>query len=130
MIGLNSRGGDSLSSSRRSIRAAICVAVAAVVVVATGGSASADSVEPISSYTDPRGDMPARPGQLMRVQYGPITIPAASEIHNGLHLAAPAPCYPPCYITDIVPNLVDTSGNTVNLDQDQMLHHFVLIDRS
>jgi hypothetical protein len=98
-------------------------------LLAMAGSASADSMTPIGSFTDPRTDMPSRPGQLARGLYGPYNIPANSEVHNAINTNALVPCNN-CYITDMVANLVDSStGATVNLAQDIMLHHFVLIDR-
>jgi hypothetical protein len=106
--------------------ALVSVAVGLLVIA---GPAAADSATAISSFSDPRGDLPARPGQLVRGLYGPYTIPANSEIHNAVNLNAPTPCTN-CYVTDMVANLVDTSGNTVNLAQDVMMHHFVLADPS
>jgi hypothetical protein len=92
-------------------------------------SASASSVTNISSFSDPRNDLPVRPGQLVRALYGPFTVPANGEIHNG-PLSVPAPCTN-CRITDMVPNLVfDGSGATANLDNGMMLHHFVLFNPS
>jgi hypothetical protein len=115
--------------SRRLRRAALGVALVVVGLLATAMPAAADSITPIGSFSDPRGSLPNRPGQLVRALYGPYTIAANSEVHNAINLNAPVPCTN-CYITDIIPNLVDTGGNTVNLAQDIMLHHFVLIDPS
>ena len=59
---------------------------------------------------------------------GPTRLRANSEVHNAVNTNALVPCNN-CYITDMVANLVDSSsGTTVNLAQDIMLHHFVLID--
>jgi hypothetical protein len=114
--------------SRRSTTVAFGLGMLLVCLLAVSGPASAHSITPISSYSDPRGDLPSSPGQLVRGLYGPITIPPASEIHNEFFLTAPVPCRG-CYITDIIPNLVDVNGNTANLEQDVMLHHMVLLDR-
>ena len=90
------------------------------------GSATANSVTNIGSFADPRGDLPARPGQLVRALYGPFTVPA-----NGVFptfVSVPAPCTN-CRITDMVPNLVfDGGGGTANLNNGLMLHHFVLFN--
>ena len=127
-----------MSFRRRMSSLALCVAVGAAGLLAMAESASADSITPITSFTDPRGSMANTPGTLVKGLYGPYTIcPAGTssgscvdgQLHNQINFAAPAPCTN-CYITDMVPNLVDTSGNTVNLAQDVMLHHFVLIDPS
>jgi hypothetical protein len=116
-------------SGSRMRKAALAVAVAVLGSLAIAAPASTDSVTPISSFNDPRGDLPNRPGQLVRGLYGPYTIQPNSEIHNAVNFAAPVPCTN-CYVTDLVANLVDTSGNTVNLGQDVMMHHFVLADPS
>jgi hypothetical protein len=119
-----------MARSRRFSSAALGVAVAVVGLFALPAApAGADQIDYPASYSDPRGDLPSRPGNYVRIRYGPYNIPAASEVHNNLYLSAPSPCSP-CYITDVMPNLVDTSGTTVNLAQDVMLHHMVLIDRS
>ena len=61
-------------------------------------------------------------------------LPAATTIHNALRHDVPRPCTN-CYITDIVPSLVYVNdanhpdGTVANLDNDAMLHHFVLINR-
>jgi hypothetical protein len=98
-------------------------------LLSIAGPAAADSMTVIPSFTDPRTDMPARSGTLARGLYGPYTVPANSEVHNAINTNALVPCNN-CYITDMVANLVDSStGATVNLAQDIMLHHFVLINR-
>src|SRR5438128_12493704 len=90
-------------------------ALVAVLVSVVGATpAAAHVVTPLGSYTDARSDMPARPGNIVRVSYGPYTIPAASgstlgQIHNAIDQTTPAPCTN-CYVTDIVPNLVYTPG--------------------
>ena len=90
-------------------------------------SAPASSVTNIGSFSDPRTDLPARPGQLVRALYGPFTVPANGEIHN-VPLSVPAPCTN-CRITDMMPNLVfDGSGATANMDNGLLLHHFVLFN--
>jgi hypothetical protein len=110
--------------------AALGIAMVVVGMLASATPAAADSVTNISSFTDPRGAMANTGGQLVRGLYGPFTVPANSEVHNAIDLNAPAPCQN-CYITDMVPDLVDaSSGNTVNLAQDIMLHHFVLINQA
>ena len=110
-------------------RAALVVALAVVGSLIMAGGASADSMTPIGSFSDPRSDMPTRSGSLARGLYGPYTVPANSELHNAINTNALVPCND-CYITDMVANLVDSStGATVNLAQDIMLHHFVMIDR-
>jgi hypothetical protein len=105
-------------------------------ILAAAAPAAADSITNISSFTDPRGAMPSTPGQLVKALYGPYTVcPAGTssgncqdgQLHNQVNLAAPAPCTN-CYISDMVPSLVDGSGATQNLEQDVMLHHFVLIN--
>jgi hypothetical protein len=91
------------------------------------GPAAASSVTNIGSFSDPRSDLPSRPGQLVRALYGPFTVPANGEVHN-VPLSVPAPCTN-CRITDMVPNLVfDPGGATANLNNGMMLHHFVLFN--
>jgi hypothetical protein len=110
-------------------KVALCVVLAVVGSLGMANGASADSMTPIGSFSDTRTDMPSRSGQLVRGLYGPYTVPANSEIHNAINTNALVPCND-CYITDMIANLVDSStGATVNLAQDIMLHHFVLIDR-
>ena len=58
---------------------------------------------------------------------------AGSSIHNAVRFDAPAPCTN-CWITDMVPSLVykgdanHADGTVANLDNDAMMHHFVLIN--
>ena len=133
---------------------ALLAALAAVLVMS--GTASADTMTALSSFpdttldpsTNQRGDYPTnRPAPdsvaacnpagptsvncVIRARYGPYTIPAGTlttpgQLHN-LIADVPAPCQN-CMVTDILPDLVDTSGNSVNLTNDLMLHHFVLIN--
>jgi len=110
-----------------SAKAAVVVAALFAILAVQATAASASSVTNIGSFSDPRTDLPSRPGQLVRALYGPFTVPANGEIHN-VPLSVPAPCTN-CRITDMVPNLVfDGSGATANLDNGMMLHHFVLFN--
>ena len=110
-----------------SAKAAAVVAAVFLLFAVQATAASASSVTNIGSFADPRTDLPARPGQLVRALYGPFTVPANGEVHN-VPLSVPAPCTN-CRITDMVPNLVfDGSGATANLDNGMMLHHFVLFN--
>ena len=110
-----------------SVKAAAIVAALFTILAVQATAASASSVTNIGSFSDPRGDLPSRPGQLVRALYGPFSVPANGEIHN-VPLSVPAPCTN-CRITDMVPNLVfDGSGATANLDNGMMLHHFVLFN--
>ncbi len=65
------------------------------------------------------------------VRYGPFTIPAGTSmadpghLDNQLKLAVARPCAD-CYITSFTPDLVDSSGASVNMDSGPMLHHAVL----
>jgi hypothetical protein len=107
--------------------AVVAAGVLLLVLAAPAAPAPASSVTDISSFSDPRSDLPARPGQLVRALYGPFTVPANGEIHN-VPLSVPVPCTN-CRITDMVPNLVfDGTGATANLDNGMMLHHFVLFN--
>jgi hypothetical protein len=104
-------------------------ACALLLVAVQAGPAAASSVTNISSFSDPRSDLPSRPGQLVRALYGPFTVPANGQVHN-VPLSVPAPCTN-CRITDMVPNLVfDGSGATANLNNGMMLHHFVIFNPS
>ena len=109
-------------------RATATALVAGLLLLAVQAApAPASSVTDIGSFSDPRTDLPSRPGQLRRALYGPFTVPANGELHN-VPLSVPAPCTN-CRITDMVPNLVfDGSGATANLDNGMMLHHFVLFN--
>jgi hypothetical protein len=116
------------------------LAVFATGLLAWSAPAMADSVQTLSSFSDPRNAMPIRPGHtIKRVRYGLSTtswfvLPAGNTIHNALRHDAPSPCTN-CYITDMVPSLVYVNdanhpdGTVANLDTDAMLHHFVLINR-
>jgi hypothetical protein len=114
------------SGTVRSVSASFVIAFA---LLGLAGPAAADSVTPIGSFSDSRSDLPVRPGQLTRIIYGPYTIPANGQLHNQVNFSAPTPCTN-CRVTDIVPDLVDNSGNSVNLQQGVMMHHFVLINPS
>jgi hypothetical protein len=124
------------------------VATAAVVVVgfallATAGPAAADTVTYLSSFPDDRSDYPTNRSApdsttacqawtsqncIVRVRYGPYTIPGNGQLHNNIQVSAPAPCTH-CRITDMVPDLVNSStGASVNLQQGLMMHHFVLLN--
>jgi hypothetical protein len=65
------------------------------------------------------------------VRYGPFTIPAGTSmedpgmLHNQLRLAVSRPCAD-CYLTSFTPDLVDSTGTSVNMDTGPMLHHAVL----
>ena len=118
----------------------ILLAVSAFLLVALvpSGSALADSVTTLGSYSDPRGAMPTRPGHtIKRVRMGSsttqtYTVNANSQVHNAIRFDAPAPCTN-CWITDMVPSLVYTGdanqadGTVANLNNDMMMHHFVLL---
>ena len=85
------------------------VLVFAVSVVGFAGTAAADSMTTLASFTDPRGAMPIRAGHtIKRARYGPFNIPGNGQIHNALKFDAAAPCTN-CYITDMVPSLVYSS---------------------
>ena len=73
-------------------RAALGVAVAVVGSLVVANTASADSMTPIGSFSDPRTDMPSRAGSLVRGIYGPYTVPANSEVHNAINTNALVPC--------------------------------------
>jgi hypothetical protein len=98
--------------------------------------ASADTMftPPNIPFSDARNDFKSsRPGTLSEGRYGPVTIPANSQVHNALDFTAPAPCTN-CYITDIVPQLIydgdpnNPTGTVANLVNGMMMHHFVLIN--
>jgi hypothetical protein len=108
----------------------------ALALLGMAASAAADTgPTPLGSYTDPRFDLPSRPGSIVKVDYGPFTVPANGEVHNQFDATAPAPCTN-CRITDIVPTLVyasgspdgSTAGSTANLSNNAMMHHIVLIN--
>jgi hypothetical protein len=91
-------------------------------------------------FVDERSDFPTRTGTVAVIRYGPYVMPPNSQIHNmPINFSARAPCTN-CYITDMVPDLVYdqdprapgnstfTTGNSANLNNNAMLHHFVLIN--
>jgi hypothetical protein len=116
------------------------VAVFTAGLLSWSAPALADSVTTLSSFNDPRNAMPQRPGHtIKRVRYGisptqNFVLLGGNSIHNTLRHDAPSPCTN-CYITDVVPSLVYVNdanhpdGTVANLDNDAMLHHFVLINR-
>jgi hypothetical protein len=109
------------------IRLAAAAASLLVLLALGTASASASSLTNIGSFADPRTDLPARPGQLVRALYGPFNVPANGEIHN-VPLSVPAPCTN-CRITDMVPNLVfDGTSTTANMNNGLLLHHFVIFN--
>jgi hypothetical protein len=122
-------------------RGALVCVLSALSFAAAVAPAGANSNTNISSFSDPRGDMPNHAGQLTRSLYGPYTIPAASssnnmlgEAHNQIVTNLTPPCTN-CRITDIVPTLVFsndgvTPTSTANLDDGVMLHHVVMTDPS
>jgi hypothetical protein len=114
--------------------------VLGAIIVALGmfwtSAASADIIynPPNIAFSDARNDFKAsRPGTVVEGRYGPFTVPANGQLHNGLDFSAPAPCNN-CYITDIVPQLIydgdasNTTGTVANLNNNMMMHHFVLIN--
>jgi hypothetical protein len=108
----------------------------AALLAALGAAPALASAPPttIGSFSDPRSDLPNRPGTLVKALYGPFTIPAASgpgspgQIHN-VPSSEPAPCTN-CRITDMVPNLVYANGATANMSTGMLLHHFVLFNQA
>jgi hypothetical protein len=114
---------------------ACLIAVGGLLIAATSASATWPIVK---AADDPRGDMPDRPGTIVTGRYGangssvvPFHLPAASggtpgQIHN-VQITIPAPCTN-CAITDMVPELVDLSGNPVGLSDGLVLHHFVILN--
>ena len=100
------------------------LAVALLVFAGTAGATTTNTN--ISSFADPRGDLPSHPGQLVRSTYSTFTIPANGELHN-VPMNVDAPCTN-CRITDMVPNLVFTSGSTANMQDGLLLHHFVIFN--
>jgi hypothetical protein len=99
-------------------------AVALLVLAGTAGATTTNTN--ISSFADPRGDLPSHPGQLVRSTYSTFTIPANGELHN-VPMTVDAPCTN-CRITDMIPNLVFTSGSTANMQDGLLLHHFVIFN--
>ena len=105
-----------------------------VSVLGMAGSAAADSMTTLTSFSDPRGAMPNRAGHVIkRARYGPFTVPANGQLHNSIKFNAAAPCTN-CYITDMVPSLVyesdanNANGAVANLHNSAMMHHFVLLN--
>jgi hypothetical protein len=88
-----------------------------------------------NGWTDDRNDKPVRSGTETENLYGPFNIPAAAggspgQIYNQINsVASPCPTSD-CRITDIVPDLVRTTstGQTRNIQDGLMLHHFLLKD--
>jgi hypothetical protein len=110
--------------------------VFAVSVFGLASTAAADSMTTLATFTDPRGAMPIRPGHIIkRARYGPFNVPANGQVHNAIKFNAAAPCTN-CYITDMVPSLVYESdanfanGTVANLNNNAMMHHFVLLNPS
>jgi hypothetical protein len=129
-----------VSSRRGSVLAIVVGGLATLIMLLSAASASADSMTQISSFTDPRGAMPVRPGTLYRGIYGPITVCAKGtssgncvdgQLHNVPRSIAAPPCTN-CRITDMVPNLVYNPDGTgeANLKTQIMLHHFVTFNSS
>jgi hypothetical protein len=114
-----------MSRSAKRPFAVLATILAAVALMGLAASASANPVV-IPSFSDPRGDLPNRPGVLERGTYGPFTIPANGQLHN-VPSSIPAPCTD-CRITDMVPNLVFTNGSTANMQDGLLLHHFVIFN--
>jgi hypothetical protein len=115
---------------------AVLVGLLALVVGVLGspGTAAADSMTTLSSFSDPRTAMPNRAGHIIkRARYGPFNVPANGQLHNAIKPNAAPPCQN-CWITDMVPSLVyesdsnNANGTVANLSNDAMLHHFVLLN--
>src|SRR4051794_28479915 len=125
--------GEKKGTNRRIglVTATMCLCALAAI----SAPAHASSITPISSFSDPRGDMPSRPGLMEKALYGPFTIPAATspsqpgQLHN-VPTTEPAPCWTDCRITDMVPDLVYGDGTTANMNNGLLLHHFVLFNPS
>ena len=112
----------------------VAAIVLAVSMFGLAGTAAADSMTVLPSFSDPRGAMPNRAGHVIkRARYGPFNVPANGQVHNAVKFNAEAPCSN-CWITDMVPRLVYESdpnhanGTTANLINNAMMHHFVLIN--
>jgi hypothetical protein len=105
---------------------ALVAALAVALLVCAGPAGAATTNTNIGSFADPRGDLPSHPGQLVRSTYSSFTIPANGQLHN-VPMSVTPPCTN-CRITDMVPNLVFTSGATANMQDGLMLHHFVLFN--
>ncbi len=125
-----------MGNSSRAMHAGLIAVMAVIASLAVAAPASALNTvnTTLGSFSDPRADLPARPGTIVQARYGPFNIPAASgptlgQIHNQID-SITAPCSN-CYITDMVPSLVfganaSTPGatSTANLDGGVMMHHF------
>ncbi|HZO59352.1 MAG TPA: hypothetical protein VFB51_06660 [Solirubrobacterales bacterium] len=115
------------------------VLVFAAGLLSWSAPAMADSVTTLGSFSDPRTAMKQRPGHIIkRIRYGQtasqnFVLNPGQSIHNTVRFDAPAPCTN-CHITDMVPSLVyngdanNADGTVANLNNDAMLHHFVLIN--
>jgi hypothetical protein len=117
--------------ARRSASALVALGIAFALLAAC--QAQASTMTEISSFSDPRGALPNRPGTLKKGLYGPFTIPAAAspsqpgQLHN-VPTSEPAPCSSNCRITDMIPSLVYADGTPANMNNSVMLHHFVLFN--
>jgi hypothetical protein len=107
-----------------------------VSVLGFAGTAAADSMTTLPSFSDPRTAMPNRAGHVIkRARYGPFNVPANGQIHNQIKFNAEPPCQD-CWITDMVPSLVyesdpnNANGTVANLNNNAMMHHFVLLNPS
>jgi hypothetical protein len=113
---------------------ASAIAVIGLAVLVTAAPAHASTITQISSYSDPRGAMPAHPGTLWKALYGPFNVPAATspsqpgQLHNVPTSEPSPPCAPSCRVTDMVPELVFADGTTANMQQGLLLHHFVFFN--
>ncbi len=123
-----------MGNRARLLTFALC-AIAALSMFGTS-AASADQIfnPPNIPLSDGRNDYKAsRPGTLVEARYGPYTVNANSQVYNALSFGAPTPCTN-CYITDIIPQLIyegdanNTTGTPANLNNNVMMHHFVLIN--
>ena len=85
-----------------SAKAAAIVAAVFMLLAVQATTASASSVTNIGSFADPRADLPARPGQLVRALYGPFTDSGQRAASTNVAASVPAPCTN-CRITDMVP---------------------------
>ena len=110
------------------------VLVFVVSVFGFAGTAGADSMTTLASFNDPRTAMPNRAGHVIkRARYGPFNVPANGQLHNSIKFNAAPPCNN-CWITDMVPSLVyesdpnNANGTVANLNNNAMMHHFVLLN--
>jgi hypothetical protein len=135
-------------------RVVVCALLLPLLVLVGGeaGATTSDTEVPVdpqvASETRGRSDNPRAP-QTTTVTYGPFTVPAAmgegmpgmlanAIVRDGgcrglgfcLDMPVEKPCED-CYITRIVPNLVDAdTGETVNFANGGMLHHVVNLNWS